>query len=500
MRIVLRLAGIAHAVALDRLGEDDRRLAFVVYRRVVGRIYLERIVPAAVQPHDVVVGKILDEGLQLGRLPEEVLPGVRATLGLVVLVLAVDHLVHAPLQRPADIVGKQRIPQPAPDHLDDVPAGAAEHAFELLDDLAVAPHRSVEPLQVAVHHEDQVVELLSSGEAQAAEGLGLVALAVAQERPDLAIAHRYQAAAVQVLHDVGLVDGLDRAQAHRHGGELPVVRHQPRMRVGRKTAVHLPAEGVEIGFGEAALQVRPRVDAWCAVALEVDEVAGLVCRRASEEVVEADVVQSGGRGERRDVPAQVAAAPIGAHDHRQRVPADERADAPLHEQVARHERFPVRRDGVAVGRRDRIGQRRAGFGQTRGKAFEQEVRPLDAVALKDVLQRFQPLAGLRRVRIGAVDRVSRPRPATGVRARLLLDRIHERQAPAIQGSVARSIRLGVASSRRRRLEANGASATCAPVACGSGDSRPPSSYQSRQAPRTPLASPCFAATMAVRPS
>ena len=49
----------------------------------------------------------------------------------------------------------------APDHLDHVPAGAAEIGFQLLDDLAVAAHRAVEALQVAVDDEDQVVEPLA---------------------------------------------------------------------------------------------------------------------------------------------------------------------------------------------------------------------------------------------------------------------------------------------------------------------------------------------------
>ena len=37
---VLALAGLAHAVALDRLGEDDGRLALGVDRLVIGRIDL----------------------------------------------------------------------------------------------------------------------------------------------------------------------------------------------------------------------------------------------------------------------------------------------------------------------------------------------------------------------------------------------------------------------------------------------------------------------------
>jgi hypothetical protein len=52
---VLRLARLAHAVALDGLGEDHRRLAGVLHRRGVGGVDLVRIVAAAVQAPDVVV-------------------------------------------------------------------------------------------------------------------------------------------------------------------------------------------------------------------------------------------------------------------------------------------------------------------------------------------------------------------------------------------------------------------------------------------------------------
>ena len=76
----------------------------------------------------------------------------------------------------------------APHDLDDVPAGAAEQALELLDDLAVAAHRAVEALQVAVDDEDQVVELFPAGERHAGEALGLVHLAVAGEAPHRASA------------------------------------------------------------------------------------------------------------------------------------------------------------------------------------------------------------------------------------------------------------------------------------------------------------------------
>ena len=74
--------------------------------------------------------------------------------------------------------------QPHPQiHLDHVPARAPEHGLEFLDDLAVATHRTVEALQVAVDHPDQVVQLLPGRERNGPEGLRLIALAVADEAP-----------------------------------------------------------------------------------------------------------------------------------------------------------------------------------------------------------------------------------------------------------------------------------------------------------------------------
>ena len=97
------------------------------------------------------------------------------------------------------VLGQQRVPVAAPDDLDDVPAGAAERAFQLLDDLAVAAHRAVEPLQIAVDDEDQVVELFARGQRDRAQRFRLVGFAVAQEGPDLAALGLGQAAVLQIL-------------------------------------------------------------------------------------------------------------------------------------------------------------------------------------------------------------------------------------------------------------------------------------------------------------
>ena len=100
---------------------------------------------------------------------------------LEVLILAVHALFHALEQQAAGVACEQLIPIAAPKHLDHVPAGAAEDAFELLNDAAVAAHRAVQPLQIAVDDEDQVVELFARGNVQRAGRFGLIHLAIATE-------------------------------------------------------------------------------------------------------------------------------------------------------------------------------------------------------------------------------------------------------------------------------------------------------------------------------
>src|SRR5262249_4882159 len=153
---------------------------------------------------------------------------------------------------------EQRIPVASPDALDRVPAGAAEGSLELLDDLAVAADRTVEALQIAVDDEDQVVELLARRERDRAERLGLVGLAVAEERPPLPLPRRDEAAILQVTHEARLVNRHDRPEAHRDRRILPEVRHQPRMRIGRQAAAVLQfaAEVLELLERDPAFEER----------------------------------------------------------------------------------------------------------------------------------------------------------------------------------------------------------------------------------------------------
>ena len=355
---VAALEALAEGPALDRLGQDHggRAAAEVLGRRLVGGVELAVVVAAAGEVAQLVVGEVGDHLPQPGVGAEEVVPDVLPALDRVALELAVDGGVHLVDEHAVLVLGEQLVPLRAPDHLDHVPAGAAEHGLELLDDLAVAAHRAVEALEVAVDDEDQVVELLAGGERDRPEGLGLVDLAVADEAPHPALAGVVELAVQQVAVEAGVVEGRDRAEAHAHRRELPEVGHQAGVRVARQAAAvaaDLLAEVVEVVGGQAALDERPRVDAGGGVALDVDVVAGVAVVLAAEEVVEPDLVQARRAGERREVPADAVGVLVRLDDHHRRVPADEGPDAALDVLVAGEPRLLVDRDRVDVGRADR---------------------------------------------------------------------------------------------------------------------------------------------------
>ena len=87
--------------------------------------------------------------------------------------------------RPDFVPREQFVPIRAPDDLDDVPTRAVEKRFQFLDDFAVAAHRAVQPLQIAIDDPDQIVEILARAERQRTERFRLVGFAVADEAPNL---------------------------------------------------------------------------------------------------------------------------------------------------------------------------------------------------------------------------------------------------------------------------------------------------------------------------
>ncbi len=391
----------AHAVALLGLGEDHGGLALVARGVPVGREDLHGIVAAAAQAIDVVVREVRHELLQLRILVEEVLAVEGAVGGRVGLELAVHRLEEALLQPLVHVAREERVPVGGPEQLDHVPARAGEEALQLLHDGAVAAHRAVEALQVAVDDEHEVVELLARGDRETRERLGLVHLAVAHEAPHLARrASRGEPALLEVAHEARLVDREERADAHGARGELPQVRHQPRMRIRRQAlAARLAPVVVEVLLVEPALEEGARIDARRRMRLEVDEVAVLA---AAEEVVEAHLEEVRGRRVARDVAAQLAARAIGAHHHRERVPAHQGRDARLDVQVALVRRLLGEPDGVHVRRGEHLRQRHAARARVLQQAAQQEGGALGALGLDQRIERLDPLAGLERVGVGIV--------------------------------------------------------------------------------------------------
>ena len=290
----------------------------VLGRGLVGGVHLAVVVAAAAELGEVVVREVLDELAQPRVRPEEVLADVRAAGDRELLELAVERLVHLLDEDAVDVARQQLVPLAAPDDLDHVPAGAAEHGLELLDDLAVAADRAVEALQVAVDDEGQVVETLARRDVERAERLGLVGLAVAEERPHARARGVEQAAVLEVAVEARLVDRADRAEAHRDRRELPELGHQPRMRVRAEALAGdgLAPEVVELLVAEPALEEGARVDARRGVALVEDLVAAAVAVLAPEEVVEADLVERRRRRVRREMTADARELVVRAEDHR----------------------------------------------------------------------------------------------------------------------------------------------------------------------------------------
>ena len=396
---VLALAGTG-AVALDGLGQNYTGLARVVHRLVVSRIYLVGVVATAVELPDLFVGEILDHLLKLRASAEEVFAHIGAVIGLVVLVVAVHRFFHALLQQAVVIAGQQRVPHAAPDHLDHIPVRTAEAAFELLNDLAVTAHRAIETLQVAVDHENQVVEFLPTGQGNCAQGFRFVRFSVTDKAPDFLLARLDKAAVLQVLHEARLVDCLNRTQPHGYRGELPEVRHQPGVGIGREAlAISLLAEVVELVFGYAPFEEGAGIDAGRGMALEEHQITAVFLGRSLEEVVETDIVQSGAGGKGGDVTAQIRVLLVGTHDHGQRVPAHHRADAPLHEQVARHGRLVGDRNRVAIGRSDRVGQGSAAAAGQFAQARDQVMGAVLPLVVEYGLQRVEPFLGFKRIDI-----------------------------------------------------------------------------------------------------
>src|SRR5579863_39843 len=112
---------LAQPVALDSLGENYGRSAFVLHRGLVRVVNLARIVPAAMQAANLFVGHVLDEFRGLGIAAEKFLSYVGPAPRLERLIVAIHAFVHQLNQASGSVLLKEAVPIAAPNALDYVP-------------------------------------------------------------------------------------------------------------------------------------------------------------------------------------------------------------------------------------------------------------------------------------------------------------------------------------------------------------------------------------------
>mmetsp|Transcript_10161 Transcript_10161/g.24203 ORF Transcript_10161/g.24203 Transcript_10161/m.24203 type:complete len:425 (+) Transcript_10161:1845-3119(+) len=224
----------------------------------------------------------------------------------------------------------------APPHqLDHIVPRPAEQALELLDHLGVASHGAVQALVVAVHDEAQVVQPLPATDCDGAYSLGLIHLSVPNKTPHAAVGSVLQPAHVQVPEVTGLVGGHQRPQPHGHGGVLPEIGHQPRVRVTGETlpSLDLLAEVEDTVDGQPPLQEGTGVGARRRVALHVQRVPHPVAFLPAEEVVLEHLNKVSNPRERSNVAPHPGRPLVGVAHHHRRIPPDDVADLLLHHHV-----------------------------------------------------------------------------------------------------------------------------------------------------------------------
>ena len=145
------------------------------------------VVSAAAELHKIVVAEVPHQLLEERLRPEEVFSNVGAASDGVLLEFTVNGCIHLADEFAVVILRQKIVPLASPDHLDHVPASAAEETLQLLNDLSVAAHRTIKTLQVAVHHPGEVVQAFARRKGECASRLWLIHLAITKEGPDATI-------------------------------------------------------------------------------------------------------------------------------------------------------------------------------------------------------------------------------------------------------------------------------------------------------------------------
>ena len=164
MRGHLALPGTAHAVTFFGVRQNHYRLACVRRSSGISGMYFHQVVAAALEPVDLLVGHALGQAGEFRVLTKKGVTVKAPVFGGKSLHLAIDRAGKGFGQCAGGVAGKQAIPVAAPHQFDDMPASAGKQFFQLIDDAAIAAHRAIEALQIAVHHPHQVVQIFAGSQ------------------------------------------------------------------------------------------------------------------------------------------------------------------------------------------------------------------------------------------------------------------------------------------------------------------------------------------------
>ena len=144
-------------------------------------------------------------------------------------------------------------------------------------------------------------------------------------------------------------------------------------------------------LGKVAFEKSTRVNAGRGVWLEVHQIATVVAIGGAEKMIEADFKQISSRREAGDMATQLAVGTIGAHHHRQRVPAQIGAETLFNIQVARVRCLLLNRNRVRVRRVAQALRFDAALAGESGQSVIDKLRALGAGLTHQRFKAFEPL-------------------------------------------------------------------------------------------------------------
>ena len=348
--------GWTQTVALDGADDDDRGLAFVGRGLCISGVQFDKIVTAEVSAErfKIVVAPSFDQrGQHIG--VEQFLSDGGAVGGEDALLITINQRFKASGQCTRGVLGKQPVPRRAPEDLDDVPACAAVPPFKLLYDLRIPTNGAVQPLEVAVHRHDDVVEAFTTRQGELRQRFGFVGLAVAHGVPHTRGGGADQTTVLEVAIKPGLMNRRHGAKPHANGGELPEIRHQARVRVrGEPLSTGFSSEGLNLVERKPSLHPSTGVDAGRSVALPVEMITGAVAFFSAEKMVETQFPGVGGGGVGGDVPTDALEVFVGSRHHHHGVPPYDTVKSLFERQIAGVGTLVVGVNGVHVRRVDDV--------------------------------------------------------------------------------------------------------------------------------------------------